>query len=480
MRTKWFFVSSLVALLLSGIIATSFISYHVANDSIVRQLEEQMLPLTSDNIYSEIQRDLLQPLLISSLMANDTFVHNWATDSQRDPLRMAEYLGHIRQKYGTITSFFVSEETRLYYHSTGVLKQVSEDDPADAWYFRSRDSKEEYEINVDRDTAEPSRISVFVNYKVVDKAGRLVGVTGVGLSMDIVTSLIESYQQRYGREIFFVNRQGEVTVHSSNFDSNLHLRDRDGLTGLVTRILTSPSSSLSYKTTDGNTIYLNSRLIPEFDWFLVVEQINDPHGERLEGALMINILISIGISLVVLLIAYFTLGGYQRRLETMATRDKLTNAASRHVFDDIFRRASRRCERKGSSLCLIAMDIDNFKAINDQFGHQRGDQVIKAVARIIRSQIRDNDTLCRWGGEEFLTLLEDCDLERALEIAERIRKSVESHDFRFGTSVHHFTLSLGVAERNPGEDQDALLSRCDEALYQSKREGRNRTTLAGC
>lgn len=76
MQTKWFFVSSLVVLLLVGFVATSLISYHVANDSIVRQLEEQMLPLTSDNIYSEIQRDLLQPLLISSLMANDTFVND--------------------------------------------------------------------------------------------------------------------------------------------------------------------------------------------------------------------------------------------------------------------------------------------------------------------------------------------------------------------------------------------------------------------
>lgn len=478
MQTKWFFVSSLVVLLLVGFVATSLISYRVANDSIVRQLEEQMLPLTSDNIYSEIQRDLLQPLLISSLMANDTFVNDWAREGEQDPQRMADYLSHIRQTYGTITSFFVSEKTRLYYHSTGILKQVSADDPADAWYFRSRSINEEYEINVDRDAADPSRVSVFVNYRVIDQNGRLMGVAGVGLSMDIVAALIENYQQRYGREIFFVNRQGEVTLHSSNFNRDRHLRNRDGLNRLVTRILSSPSSSLSYKTTDGNTIYLNSRLIPEFDWFLVVEQINDPGAERLESALMLNVLISIGVSLVILVIAYFTLGGYQRRLENMATRDKLTNTASRHVFDDIYRRASKRSERKETSLCLIAMDIDNFKIINDQFGHQSGDRVIQTIAKIVKSQIRDGDVLCRWGGEEFLILLEDCGLERAIEIAERIRKAVANHDFRLGDDVHQLTVSLGIAERKPGEEQDALLHRCDEALYQSKREGRNRTTVA--
>ena len=478
MRSKWLFVSLLVGLLLVGFVATSLISYHVANDSIVRQLEEQMLPLTSDNIYSEIQRDLLQPVVISSLMANDTFVHEWAREGEQDAQRMADYLAHISHKYEAITSFYVSEQTRRYYHASGILKEVSADDPADAWYFRSRDMRTRYEINVDSDTADPSRLSVFVNYRVLDETGRLIGVTGIGLSMDIVAALIENYQQRYSREIFFVNREGRITVHSSNFDRDLHLSNQDGLNRLFTRILTSPSSSLSYKTSDDNTVYLNSRLIPEFDWFLVVEQVNDPAAERLEGVLLVNVLISIGISLVVLLTAYFTVGGYQRRLEKMATRDKLTNAASRHVFDDIFRRASKRCHRKGTSLCLIAIDIDKFKAINDRFGHQYGDRVIQTIAGIINSQIRDGDVLCRWGGEEFLVLLETCSLERATEIAERVRQVVADYSFRFANKVHHFTISLGVAQQLPEETQDGLLHRCDEALYQSKRTGRNRCTVA--
>src|SRR5690554_1447910 len=179
MRSKWLFVSLLVGLLLVGFVATSLISYHVANDSIVRQLEEQMLPLTSDNIYSETQRDLLQPVVISSLMANDTFVHEWAREGEQDAQRMADYLAHISHKYEAITSFYVSEQTRRYYHASGILKEVSADDPADAWYFRSRDMRTRYEINVDSDTADPSRLSVFVNYRVLDETGRLIGVTGI-------------------------------------------------------------------------------------------------------------------------------------------------------------------------------------------------------------------------------------------------------------------------------------------------------------
>ncbi|MCW8195032.1 diguanylate cyclase [Proteobacteria bacterium 005FR1] len=471
---KKFFAVALSALLLVGFIATSLISYYVAKDSTGRQLQEQMLPLTSDNIYSEIQRDLLQPVLISSLMANDTFVNEWARGGEGDPQRMANYLAHIRQKYNAITSFFVSEKTRNYYHPSGIIKQVDPSDTADAWYFRARESSDEYEINIDRDTADPSRLSIFVNYRIIDQSGRFIGITGVGLSLNTVAELIENYQKRYGREIFFVNREGDITLRSSNFDEQLHLKNRDGLNRLFTRVLTSPSASVSYELENGNTVYLNSRLVPEFDWFLVVEQINDPATERIEGALLVNVLISVGISVVVLLIAYFTVAGYQRRLETMATQDKLTGATNRQVFDVIFNRAAKRADRAGTPLSLIAMDIDNFKDINDTYGHQRGDEVIRAVAQVIEEQVREVDTLCRWGGEEFVLLLENCDRDQAFDVAEKIRRAVAEHTFRFGADMKSVTVSLGVAERRKNESQDSLQSRCDHAMYRSKGEGRNR------
>lgn len=121
-----------------GFLATSLTSYFVARDSISRNISEQMLPLTSDNIYSEIQRDLLRPILISSVMATDTFVRDWALSGEDDNTQIIAYLTEIQQEYDTITAFFVSENTRQYYHPSGVLKTVSENDPDDAWYFRVR------------------------------------------------------------------------------------------------------------------------------------------------------------------------------------------------------------------------------------------------------------------------------------------------------------------------------------------------------
>lgn len=475
MQNKRIFTAVLTALLLVGFIATSLISYFVAKDSIVSHLEEQMLPLTSDNIYSEIQRDLLQPVLISSLMANDTFVVEWA-EAGEDPARMSSYLNQIRRKYNSITAFYVSDTSLRYYHPDGVIKTLNPEDPADAWYFRVRQQNNDYEINIDQDTADRSRLSIFVNYRVLDNNGKFIGVTGIGLSVTSVAGLIENYQKRYGRQIFFVDREGQVTLHGSAFNDEVYLQNKAGLDRLFTRILTSPSASVTYDAKGGDTIYLNSRLVPEFDWFLIVEQINDPASQRVEAALIVNVLISIGISLLVLLTVYFTLGGYQRRLEDMASRDKLTGAASRQVFDGIFGRAVKSAERKNVPLSLLTMDIDNFKEINDTYGHQHGDQVLRTFARIIRQQVRDADTLCRWGGEEFLLLLESCDLARAVKIAEGIRNAVKAHSFTFGTDTKILTLSLGVAEHKPDETQEALIERCDQALYRSKREGRDRVS----
>lgn len=109
-KRKLIFVSALTALMVLGFLATSLTSYFVARDSISRNISEQMLPLTSDNIYSEIQRDLLRPILISSVMATDTFVRDWALSGEDDNTQIIAYLTEIQQEYNTITAFFCFRE----------------------------------------------------------------------------------------------------------------------------------------------------------------------------------------------------------------------------------------------------------------------------------------------------------------------------------------------------------------------------------
>lgn len=124
------FIAAVTVLLLAGFLATSLISYYVAQNSLSKHIAEDTLPLTSDNIYSEIQRDLLTPILISSLMAHDTFVRDWALHGEGEQLKIRSYLSEIQKKYNTITAFYVSERTRNYYHPPAFSRQSTRRNPA--------------------------------------------------------------------------------------------------------------------------------------------------------------------------------------------------------------------------------------------------------------------------------------------------------------------------------------------------------------
>ncbi len=477
-KNRIVFAAALIILPLVGFIATSLGSYLLAHQSLSERISEDSLPLTSDNIYSEIERDLLRSVLISSLMAHDTFVREWVRGGEKEPERIRRYLAQIQRKYDTTTAFFVSEQTRRYYHPDGVLKTVSRGDEQDAWYFRVRDSNAPYEINIDRDTADPERISIFVNYRVMGAEGSLLGVTGIGLSVKTVARLIENYRERYGRSVYFIDRQGRVTIGGEAFTGPERIQERDGLARHATRILANPSAAVSYTSGNGR-VFVNTRLIPELDWYLVVEQSKTAAESRLLGALIVNLALALAVTVLVIGLGYFLLRGYQRRLEAMATTDKLTGAANRQVFDMLFEHAARLAERKHTPLSLVSVDLDHFKAINDSHGHQAGDLVLRGFADIVCGRIRESDTLCRWGGDEFLVLLEDSDADDALRTAERIREAVHERPIAYAGKRIAFSVSMGVAQYHRGENLESLVARADEALYEAKQAGRDQVGRSG-
>lgn len=471
------FIAILSILLAGGFFVTSFVSYFVAHDSLTSQIAESTLPLTSDNIYSEMQQDLLRPIFISSLMAQDTFVRDWTLDGEQNPERIVRYLKTIQDRYGAVTAFFVSEKTRLYYHPNGIHRKVEDDNPRDAWYFRVRKMARDYEINVDTDEINRDAITIFINYRVHDYAGNYIGVTGVGLSVTAVKKLLEVYQHRYGRRIYFTDRQGKVTLHGSGYDGPDNIRDVPGLAAIATQILATPSGSYSYDR-GGRTVYLNSRLVPEFQWLLLVEQEENLADSPILHTLFGNLLACFGITAVVLILANFTIGGYQRRLEEMATTDQLTGMANRQVFDLMFDQVLKSAKRRDGTLSVVMCDIDLFKQVNDDYGHQAGDTVLRTVAETARESVRDSDVICRWGGEEFLFLLPDCPAEQAVQLAEKVRLAVENRPVTYGRDEIRVTISLGVAELHPGERQVDLIKRSDKALYAAKAGGRNRVERA--
>ncbi|WP_372598384.1 diguanylate cyclase [Amphritea sp.] len=468
-KPSFILISSL--LLIAAFSAISLISYYVANSSLNQHIKTNTLPLTSDTIYSEVQRDLLQPVLVSSLMAHDTFVHDWIEDGELHSGQMQRYLTSIQTRYNAFTAFFVSEKTAVYYHSSGIIKQVSESDPADKWYFTSRKTPTEFDINLDQDTADSSTTTLFVNHKVNDAQGRFLGIIGVGLASQRIKELIEVYQNRYGRQVYFIDRQGNVTLQGSQFSGTDTIQKVAGLRDIAPLILSTPSGSYSYS--NGDRKYLiKTRFVPELDWYLIVEHAQ--HSEsQITATLWANLAISLVVILIVLLLQHFTLGGYQRRLEFMANTDPLTGTASRHAFESTYVQILSFADRHQNPVSTILVDIDHFKVFNDTHGHLLGDKVLTLVATILTDSLRKSDTICRWGGDEFFIVLPNCNQENARLVAEKMRLQIEESllmvdDLRLGV-----TASFGIAEYIGQESPTELFNRTDKALYRAKSKSRN-------
>ncbi len=165
----------------------------------------------------------------------------------------------------------------------------------------------------------------------------------------------------------------------------------------------------------------------------------------------------------------------EHALKQAASTDQLTGLFNRHYGAQLLNEAHRDALLQNSPLSLIICDIDHFKQVNDQHGHLAGDRVLRSIAQVLKQTVRSTDLLMRWGGEEFVILLKNCDIASARLRGEQIRSQVES--FR-DDAVEPFTVSLGAASLKASESIDDLLARSDKALYASKRNGRNRLTLS--
>lgn len=171
---------------------------------------------------------------------------------------------------------------------------------------------------------------------------------------------------------------------------------------------------------------------------------------------------------------------YQRQIRRLLSHDDLTGLLSSRSFFSELRRESALAKAENRGFCVLMMDVDHFKAVNDTFGHLTGSKTLEEIGYCITQSLRSGDVAARFGGEEFAAFLLDATLSQALVAAERIRAEIENTDFsviRQGkpSEIHHITISLGIATfPTDSSDPIELIELADSALYRAKREGRNR------
>lgn len=456
----------IIFILVLGFMGTSLMSYLVSRTSVRNQIATKQLPLTSDNVYSEVQNDILKPIFISSLMASDTFLRDWIITGEQNPIKIEKYLKEIKYKYGVFSSFLVSDSTLSYYYGDGVLKKVKENEIRDSWYFRVRKIKGDYEINVDPDMANHDNLTIFINYKVFDYKGKYLGATGVGLKVDKVNNIIKEYQEKYKSKIHFIDKNGKVVLSSNlKIGSQYH---HDFLKYIDTR---EENKKPYFYKENGENIIVNIRYIPEFKWYLVVEQSDEQETNILSKTLMLNSIITFLVIAVVILIISNKWRKYQKELRELALTDKLTGISNRQSFEIDSNNLISNSLKKSEIFSLMMFDIDNFKNVNDTYGHHTGDLVIKEVVSITKNRLNKNHKIYRWGGDEFIVLLENESIRESYTISELLRKDIENNKFLKELKV---TVSIGIVEYEQENEIDNLLKKVDQLMYKSKEKGKNR------
>ena len=470
-------ITALSLILVTAFISLSLFNYNESRKKIREDIVNSSLPLTRDNIYSEIQTVLMRPLFVSSLMASDTFLMDWASDGEHDLGKIKRYLKEIQDRYGFFSSFFVSAKTGKYYYSGGVLKTVSKQNEHDVWYYDFLRSGEQHDLDVDSNEAADNILTVFINHRLVNESGALLGVTGVGLKMGDVSRLLKLFSEKYGKTIFLVDGNGLVQVHHKvGLIEQINLRHMPGHAKIATQVLNTSSEPSTYEFEfNGDRIFLTARYIPELEWILIVEQNETVLLDAARHNLVRTIIVGGLATLFIVILSILVVNHFQLRLEKQAETDELTGLGNRRSFERYFESTVVASTKANRPLSIILLDIDGFKLVNDICGHLEGDRILKQISGIVSSSVRGGDFCSRWGGDEFL-LLVDGGIDIAFDIAQRIRKGVANaaeDNFILNESGLEITVSCGVAQYSGEDTLDTLIARADKAMYASKTQGKD-------
>jgi diguanylate cyclase (GGDEF)-like protein len=189
------------------------------------------------------------------------------------------------------------------------------------------------------------------------------------------------------------------------------------------------------------------------------------------GYIYLNLILSLGLSGGIL---WLSLCAQRNEWKRIANTDGLTGLLNRRVFEDLVQTELLRIQAGSGQFSILLLDIDHFKEVNDRYGHLAGDEVIRRVGAALRDAVRPTDPLARFGGEEFVLMLRSTDAEQAMAAAERMRQEIEMLQGLPGPQ--HITASIGVAASRREGTVEEVINRADDALYRSKRAGRNRVT----
>jgi diguanylate cyclase (GGDEF)-like protein len=460
----------LIALIIALVFAFAVTAYNAINNIVAEQSRIQQASVTP--VYSLVNHELLKPLNMAEAFAETINFSKWANSEEISPAdeqELLEYLAQLEQRLG-LTFFVALEKPRRQYLSSGRAFDLIEGQVY--WYFEA--------LKVDRDIiadlGQVGDVHLYFDVRIFNKDNEFLGYVGVGRRIKEFVDTFELYKQRYGYDFLFVNDKDQVILSSIP-----DLVVEDEFIPPLTSLPWFDEENISPNELDSSIVSVEDEdfliseiVIEELDWRLLLLVPLQQRQTTITKTFVTNAVMTFLVVCGMLGVAYVLMLVYKRNLQQDAETDQLTQLPNRKFIDREFAFFSKRELDMG----VAVIDIDHFKKINDTYGHNVGDEVLKVIATRLTSHIREGDIVGRWGGEEFLMLLPATSKKAAVQIAERARMEISGNPIKVKDKELKVTASFGIAFGSSKMDFMELVENADRALYQAKDSGRNKVVAS--
>jgi diguanylate cyclase (GGDEF)-like protein len=468
------YITAIFVITIVVIIATSYFTFKEFFNASNQKQQEAVMPL-----FSLINSEIIRPLTVSQYMASDPFLLDYIEQETIDRDVIFNYITSVSNQFNTL-SFIAIEKHQLYIDSNNKTTSLSGKDAE--WYYRLKAiDKTEF-----TDFGNAENPHLFFDVKMFNKQQDFLGFIGLGIDLDHFANKFAKFKQDYGFELYFVNSNNDVTLSSEQIMKTMSHHRKDVVTNINelpwykqyrTKYQSdSASDSKYFFQPSSDELIISQMPLKELNWrvFIIAPPITEQSVYW--QLFMQNLVIFLLVSLVLYYLFTLCISKFRSDLVKDSETDYLTQLPNRSFIHWKYSQLNEKYDH----VSVVIADIDNFKILNDTYGHLFGDDVLKVIAKKLSVNLRSIDLAGRWGGEEFILILPDTTAQQAQEIINRIRKNIARIPFTPSSTSKklNVTVSFGISDGSlKGIPLEKILAKADQALYSAKTNGRNQVVV---
>ena len=467
------YISALFVMMIIVIIATSYFTFKEFFNASNQKQQEAVMPL-----FSLINSEIIRPLTVSQYMASDPFLINYIEKDKIDQKVIFDYIVSVSKQFNTV-SFIAIERHQLFINSNNKITNLSGKEAE--WYQRLKAiDKTEF-----TDLGDAENPHLFFDIKMFNKQQNFIGFIGLAIDLDHFATKLAKFKKDYGFELYFVDSNNEVTLSSEQIMQTVSHHRKDVVTNISElpwyqqyqrEYQSKKDNSQPLLDYSSNELIISQMLLKELNWrvFIIAPPVTE---QSVYWQLFIqNLIIFLLVSLALYYLFTLCINNFRSDLVKDSETDYLTQLPNRSFIHWKYSQLKEEYDH----VSVVIADIDNFKILNDKYGHLFGDDVLKVIAKKLSENLRNNDLAGRWGGEEFILILPDTNAQQAQEIIDRIRKNIATIPFTPSSTSKEFnvTVSFGISESSLSNTSlEEILAKADQALYSVKANGRNQVVV---